>query len=273
MYALTDPLLLKWLKLQASHDVHVTLYFDPSAGHVESSPHFDAIPLKTRGLMHQKILIIDDHLVFLGSANMTTSSLVLHDNLTLGFHSPLLAQFLKDPLHYAPHLPRQKIPSYPPLPFQIGSQQAQLWMLPDRQGSALAQVIHEIDSATKTIFISMFTLTHPDLTEALISAKKRGVDVRLCSDFYAGRGASRKSLKRLQEENIPLLFSQGQQLLHHKWALIDDHTLIVGSTNWTKAAFTKNRDCLLFLKDLSSDQQAYLKRLWKVVVSDGRKNF
>ena len=272
MYALTDPLLLKWLKKKASSHLHVTLYFDPRAGHVESAPYFDAIPLKTQGLMHQKILIIDNELVFLGSANMTTSSLVLHDNLTLGFYSPLLAQFLKDPLHHEPHLPRKKIPSHAPLLFQIGSQQGELWLLPDKQGNALARLIQELDSASKTIFISMFTLTHPIITESLISAKKRGVDVRLCIDFYAGRGASSKAIKRLKEENIPILFSQGQQLLHHKWALIDSQKLIVGSTNWTKSAFTKNRDCLLFLKELSSDQRAYLKGLWKIVVSDGRKD-
>jgi phosphatidylserine/phosphatidylglycerophosphate/cardiolipin synthase-like enzyme len=270
MYTLTDNLILKWLKKQADHQVKITLYFDPSAGHIESSPNFEAIPLKTQGLMHKKILIIDDTLVFLGSANMTTSSLLLHDNLTVGLYSPQLAQFLKGPIHHQPHIPRHKQPSHPPFIFQAGEQPAELWLLPNKQGDALKRLIHELESASQTIFISMFTLTHQDLIQSLISAKKRGVDVVLCIDFYAGRGASKGALAKLKQENIPIFFSQGQQLLHHKWAFIDNHTLILGSTNWTKAAFTKNHDCLLFLKELSSSQQSYLKRLWKITISDCR---
>lgn len=248
MYALTDPLILKWLRHQ---NVETTLYFDPSAGHIDSSPHFQATALKAKGLMHKKILIIDDALVFLGSANMTTSSLLLHDNLTIGFHSPPLAQFLQG-----------NTPS--PFFFQVGQNLAEIHLLPDKEGKALTRLIHELDSAKKSISLSMFTLTHPLLIQSLISAKNRGVNVTLCIDFYAARGASKKALSLLSQENIPILLSRGQQLLHHKWALIDNQTFILGSTNWTKAAFTKNQDCLLFLKELSSSQIAYLKKLWKI---------
>ena len=270
MYAVTDPLILKWLKKQSEKKIAVTLYFDPSAGHIDSAPFFEATPLKAQGLMHKKILIIDDQLVFLGSANMTTSSLVLHDNLTVGFHSSELANFLKNPLFYQPYVPRKKIDFPSSLSFKIGNQNACLWLLPDKAGQALAQLIQEIHSASQTISLAMFTLTHPQLIEALICAKKRGVEVRVCLDFYAGRGASHKAVKRLKEENIPILFSQEGPLLHHKWALIDHKTLIVGSTNWTQSAFKKNQDCLLFLKELSSPQEAYLKNLWHILVSEGR---
>ena len=54
------------------------------------------------------------------------------------------------------------------------------------------------------------------------------------------------------------------QLLHHKWALIDKETLIVGSANWTTAAFTKNQDCFLVLP-LKEKEQKFMKNLWKVI--------
>lgn len=264
MYAATDPLLLKWLKAHSQKKIPISLYFDPSAGHIDSTPYFQAIPFKAQGLMHRKILIIDDHLIFLGSANMTTPSLILHDNLTLGIDSPELATFLKDPLHHQPHKPRQKYPPAPCFTFPQGK----IFLLPDKSCTALTQLIHTLDNASSTIRISMFTLTHPDLAQALIKAKQRGVDVTICIDFYAGRGASCNTLSKLKSEGISILYSQGQQLLHHKWALIDNHTLIFGSTNWTKAAFNKNQDCLLFLDKLSSSQKAYLNKLWKIITSD-----
>ncbi len=266
MYTASDPLLLKWLKAHSQKKIPVSLYFDPSTGHIDSAPFFDAIPFKAQGLMHRKVLIIDDHLVFLGSANMTTPSLILHDNLTVGIDCPELATFLKDPAHHQPHKPRQKYPPAPHFTFPQG----EIFLLPDKSFTALTHLIDVLDKASSTIRISMFTLTHPDLVESLIQAKKRGVAVSLCIDFYAGRGASHKALIKLKEAGIPILFSQGQQLLHHKWALIDDHTLIFGSTNWTKAAFTKNQDCLLFLDKLSSSQKTYLNKLWKIIASDCR---
>ena len=272
MYAVSDPLMLKWLKAQAQKKIHVSLYFDPSTGNIESAPFFEAIPFKAQGLMHRKILIIDEHLVFLGSANMTSSSLLLHDNLTAGIYSPELAQFLKDPLHHKPHIPRKKQPPTAKFIFQAGPQKAELFLLPDKSGEALNQLIHTIERASHTISISMFTLTHPSLTAALIKAKNRGVDVTLCIDFYAGRGASKKALSELKAAGIPILFSGGQQLLHYKWALVDHHTLIFGSTNWTQAAFAKNQDCLLFLEELSSFQQSYLNKLWKIILSDCRES-
>ena len=52
------------------------------------------------------------------------------------------------------------------------------------------------------------------------------------------------------------------QLLHHKFILIDDQTLLVGSANWTKAAFYKNSDCFLILHNLTDDQKTFMNRLW-----------
>jgi phosphatidylserine/phosphatidylglycerophosphate/cardiolipin synthase-like enzyme len=44
-------------------------------------------PVTSPGIMHKKVLIIDDTLVFLASANLTETSLRLHDNLVIGCYS------------------------------------------------------------------------------------------------------------------------------------------------------------------------------------------
>jgi phosphatidylserine/phosphatidylglycerophosphate/cardiolipin synthase-like enzyme len=249
MYAVTDAELLKKLYLKAAEGLSVKIRHDRSSA-TPIYPPLIAIPIKAKGLMHRKIVITDDAYVFLGSANMTTSSLVLHDNLSVGFYHPSLARFLKEPCT-------------PYFDFTVEEQPCRLWLLPDLQ--ALDYLIEQISQAQSSIFVAMFTLTHPQLLEALSDAHKRGIDIVVALDHYAARGASRKAVQFLQSQNIRVVFSQGLQLLHHKWAYIDKSQIVLGSTNWTKAAFAKNQDCLLFIRSLTHPQQKLLDRLSSMI--------
>jgi len=253
MYALTDAKMIETLHQKASSGIDVKIYYDPSAAEKKLPSPIQSVPVKARGLMHRKIAVIDDSLVFLGSANMTTASLSLHDNLTCGIYHPGLAHFLQNPT----------APSF-------AFDNSELWLLPDRSGQALNRLLAQINEAKESISIAMFTLTHPVLVDALIAAHKRGILVSLAIDYYAGRGASQKAILHLQQAGVKVFFSQGVQLLHHKWAYIDRRTLILGSTNWTRAAFTKNQDCMLFLFDLSIDQKKYMDRLWNIIKLEGK---
>jgi cardiolipin synthase A/B len=248
MYAITDEELLKNLYHRAQNGLSVKIWHDHK--HEPLSLPLVATPVKAKGLMHRKIIITDDAYVFLGSANMTTSSLVLHDNLSVGFYHPPLAQFLKSPAT-----------AY--FDFTLEQLLCRLWLLPDSK--SLDYLVEQLSNAKTSIFVAMFTLTHPKLLEALAQAQQRGVQVQVAVDHYAARGASRKAVKFLQDQKIPVIFSQGLQLLHHKWAYIDRSQVILGSTNWTKAAFTKNQDCLLFLHHLRPKEQKLFDRLSRTI--------
>ena len=250
MYAVTDEELIKKLYHKAQNGISVRIRHDHKSGSAPLEIPIVATPVKAKGLMHRKIITTDDAHVFIGSANMTTSSLVLHDNLSVGFYHPPLARFLNNPLS-----------SY--FDFHVENQPCRIWLLPDLE--ALDYLLDQLDQAQSSIFVAMFTLTHPKLLEALASAVKRGVDVNVAVDHYAARGASKKAVKFLQEKKIPVTFSQGLQLLHHKWAYIDRSQVVLGSTNWTKAAFAKNQDCLVFLKSLPPSQQKLFDNLSRTI--------
>lgn len=257
MYALTDQKMIETLYQKALSGIDVKIYYDPSAAERKLPLPIQSFPIRGKGLMHRKIVVIDKTLVFLGSANMTTASLILHDNLSCGVCHVGLATFLQESASGC-------------FQFKVDAQQAELWLLPDRTGQALERILSQINTAKESIFLSMFTLTHPALIDALIGAHSRGVKVSLAIDYYAGRGASQKALDRLKQIGVKISLSQGVQLLHHKWVYIDHQTIILGSTNWTKAAFTKNQDCLLFLFALTQKQQKYIDRLWRVIELEGR---
>jgi cardiolipin synthase A/B len=252
-YGISDPQILTLLSAKKNTSIRVE--FDPSASVNLKNilpPSIDVIPLKVKGLMHRKIATFDHAQVFLGSANLTTTSLRHHANLVLGLYSPPLASFLEHPTTTS-------------FAFTIETLSAELYLLPDPEETGIKRLIDQIQKAKKNIRIAMFTLTHPALSAELTKAKKRGVDVCLCIDYYTARGASKKTLTAMEKEGVQIFLSQGRELLHHKWAIVDEETLIMGSANWTRAAFSKNHDFLLFLFSLDQKKINYLNKLWKMI--------
>ena len=257
MYSITDPEMVALLDHQSHQGIATTVFYDPSATPAKLKKLLHApvklTPVHCRGLMHRKILIVDDASVYLGSANLTTQSLRLHDNFVIGLFHPPLAQYLRT-LTSAPYQ------------FDLIGQKGEIWLLPESGTIALNKLLERIDRATSSIKIAIFTLTHPHIIASLIAAQQRGVKVEIAVDYFTARGSSKKSIDQLASSGITIFLSQGRQLLHHKWALIDDETLTMGSANWTKAAFTRNQDFILQLSPLNAEQKNYMQRLWKTLV-------
>lgn len=262
MFGLSDPAILKILEKKTQDQIPAAVYYD-----LNGSPNLqrfltncDLHPIRLSGFMHQKILIIDDETVFLGSANMTTHSLRMHDNLVVGLVNKNIAAFLKQTVPY----------SYGHIHTPVGSQEIDLWILPDPNGHALSELKKRLRRARQSIKAALFTFTHPSLADELIQAKKRGVSVTLVIDMHSGLGASATTIKALKQAGIQVLFSKGVQLLHHKFVLIDDRTLVTGSANWTKAAFTKNSDCIIMLHNLIQEQKSFMNYLWRRIAASAQ---
>jgi cardiolipin synthase A/B len=252
IYGLTDSDLIRQINELSQKGITTQVFYDPSGSGALQKKIPKSIPIIMNGLMHKKILIKDDKTILIGTANLTPTSLCMHDNVVIGLRSKELGYFLK-------HSLKNKFL------FTIGKQEGIFWHLPDFQNECLKSILTLIEKADSSIRISLFTFTHPKIIDALISAKKRGVSVQVALDFYAAKGASKKASENLEEAGIPLYISKGGKLLHHKLALIDQKTLLLGSANWTKSAFEKNEDCILTIYDLSNAQRKHFDKIWKEI--------
>lgn len=259
IYGCTDPCILHELQKAYARQVDVQLTYDPSGSGALNKKLPFAIPLSCQGLMHKKILVCDEQMVYFGSANLTPTSLRMHDNIVIGLYHPELAAFLKNSLenHFS---------------FTIQQQTAEFWHLPDFHHQCLERILELIQKAKSSIHLVLFTFTHPLILEELIKAHRRGVALYIAIDFYAAKGASKTIIHTLCKEGIPTLIGSKNKLLHHKWALIDDSTLLIGSANWTRLAFQKNEDCLFILHDLTSFQKKYFQKIWKEVKKTASKS-
>lgn len=262
IYSLTDDVIIKALNQKAAEGVPVRVVCDAKA-----SPYIDKklkppIQVMRRfgdGLMHLKILTIDNNEVWIGSANLSSESLRMHGNLVAAVASPPLAEMIKDKLDGMTEYGRAG--AVPHRDFTLGGQQVEMWFLPDNT-HATQKIKELVKGAKKTIRVAMFTWTREDMAKAMIDAKKRGIDVRVAMDRSSTQGASKKIADMLQKGGVPVFMNKGAALLHHKFMYIDGATLVNGSANWTKAAFTQNDDCFMILNGMTDKQTSYMDALW-----------
>lgn len=265
VYSLTDQKIIDCLKNKSLHGINVKVICDAKASPYIDSKLGDKVDVTRRfgpGLMHQKILVVDNQKVWLGSANMTTDSLKMHGNLVTALHSHSLASNIHSKADTIKTEGRGF--SFPKENFTIGNQPLELWFLPDNQ-QAVQRLKNLIRSAKKTIRIAMFTWTRQDLAQEVIKASKRGVKTEVVIDRSSGKGASSKIVKLFADNKINIGLSTGAPLLHHKFLYIDDQILVNGSANWTKAAFTQNDDCFIVMHDLTAQQNEQMEALWKII--------
>jgi len=248
-YALTDPQVLSLLmkKARAGVSVHIT-YHRKNTPRLEKLPYLHLHPEKGSGLMHTKWIIVDEILVLLGTANLTTSSLMMHENCLIGFFAPDFAKNLINPSFYQG---------------KIGTQTITFFLLPDQKG--LYYLLNTLDQAKSRVDVAQFTFTHPLLVQKLIELHQKDLSIGITLDQTGARGASKKAFETLLQAGLPVNVSQGIPLFHHKWALVDQSTLVLGSANWTQAAFNKNKDFILFLSPLKKKQVKQLKKMIQII--------
>lgn len=263
VYTLTDKEIIHSLKKKSEEGIKVEVVTDAKTSQNLAKKLGSKVTLLQRsgeGIMHLKILVVDRKLVWMGSANMTKESLKLHGNLVTAFESANLAKAISlKAASFTPNVPEVCCES-------IGNQPIELWFLPDSQ--AISYLKELISSAKKTVKVAMFTWTRLDLAQEIVRAAKRGVHAEVVVDHYSGNGVSAKVVSYLKKEGIHVRLSQGTALLHHKFLYIDSNVLVNGSANWTRAAFTKNDDCFLILKNLSHPQKKQMDKLWDTIRAD-----
>lgn len=189
--------------------------------------------------------------------NFTAASLSMHANLLIGMHSKKIAEKIES--HLAKVIIKEISSSFDSF---IDSRLISCYFLPS-QTIALEALLQELHKAKSTIRVAMFTLTHPQIIDALITAHKKGVDVRVAVDRSSARGASKKAISALQAQNIPCLVSSGSELFHHKWVYVDQKIFFGGSANWTKAAFEKNNDVLIKIFPLLPNERKQFESIWQ----------
>ena len=109
-------------------------------------------------------------------------------------------------------------------------------------------IVHEIDSARRQVLVQAYSFTSPPIADALVKAKKRGVDVQAVFD-RSQRTERYTGATFLANGGVPVLIDAKHAIAHNKVMIIDGGTVLTGSFNFTKAAQERNAENLLVIRD------------------------
>tara|TARA_A100001015_G_scaffold313358_1_gene420447 strand:+ start:69 stop:923 length:855 start_codon:yes stop_codon:yes gene_type:complete len=240
-YGFYNTPLIKLLEKRKEEGIDVNLFLDAKYAKPRDTT-LNIICNPMRGLMHKKCIIIDDNLVFLGSTNITTTSLKLHKNLIIGIKNTNLAKCILHEKHYK-------------------DEKVELFCTGNKDQKLLELIISHINRANKSIHLAMFTFTHKKLLMSILKAHKRGVKLHIYLDKMQSAGCCKYVVKALNEQGVKIKYNNSLPLLHHKLCIIDDKQVITGSLNWTVAAFEKNKELVLILNDINQNQKKALHEI------------
>lgn len=113
-------------------------------------------------------------------------------------------------------------------------------------------IVETLAQARKQVLVQAYILTSKPLTNALIVAHKRGVDVRVLVDAGQLNKSGRDRIAELQKAGINVWQETQYKNAHNKVIVIDagnaDAAVITGSYNFTWSAQNKNSENILIAR-------------------------
>lgn len=124
-------------------------------------------------------------------------------------------------------------------------------------------IITAIRKAKSNIKICVFTISENEISEALIQAHKKGINIKIITDNdkINDRGSD---IRWLLDEGLTIRIDEAASHMHHKFCIVDKAILLTGSYNWTKSAADRNQENILITYDPKS-VRSYLRefdKLW-----------
>ena len=119
-------------------------------------------------------------------------------------------------------------------------------------GRVAERIIAAVNHTQKSLHVAIYDLTHPEISAALASAHRRGVEVRVVADERQSI-EPHSEIPYLRSQGIPVRLSRGykgnRSIMHNKFAVFDGKLVETGSFNWTTSADGYNYENALFVAD------------------------
>lgn len=221
----------------------------------------------TNNLMHNKFFIFDGITVLTGSMNISATGLsdynanavvILNSQDIAKLYTAEFEQMLSGKFH--------ELKTKPDLPDTFTLEDSEIQVLFSPYDKISEKIIPLINSAEEYIYVPAFLITHNGITNALIDAKKRNVDVKIIIDANSVSTRNTKYVL-LRQNKIPLKTENYAGKLHSKTILIDDKYIITGSMNFSNSGENKNDENLLIINcpRLTKLYKTYFLYLWSKI--------
>lgn len=123
--------------------------------------------------------------------------------------------------------------------------------------------ISALETAHERVWVAMYSFTNTELADALIAAKQRGADVRVIVEKQQA-GSQYSQHDELAAAGIPVRIDTNPNLMHDKFAVLDEDIVITGSMNWTGNGVRENNENVLVIHSDELNQQfaTEFQKIW-----------
>lgn len=229
----------------------------------------------SKALMHNKFFIVDDKFVLTGSLNISSTGcggyngnimILVEDNDIISAYKKEFNQMFSGKFKKAKQ-------NFSLAPVQIDAN-TKMGVYFSPVGGIFENVIQkEIQNAKHTIRVSAFILTHKQIINELILAKKRGVNVKIILDAV-GANNFKDRVSTLRNAGILVKVENFSGKNHEKTISVDGETLIAGSANFSYSGLLNNDENVVLLKNkqLSAFYNSYFDLLFNSIDNFYLKN-
>lgn len=128
------------------------------------------------------------------------------------------------------------------------------------EGSARHLVLETIGTAQHSLQMLAYAFQATDITQALVEAKKRGVNVRIVIDKKRNLGkASKRAMDFVSRNGVELRTSDHFHLQHDKTIIVDGTTVETGSFNYAASAETANSENVVVIRNQPDITRQYVE--------------
>ena len=116
------------------------------------------------------------------------------------------------------------------------------------KGGCEAQIIWWINRANISIHVLIYSFTLDSISNALINAYNRGVDVKIV--FERDQVTKYSEYQKLKAAGVPVRNDTNPGLMHNKVMIIDGKIVLTGSFNWSVSAERRNNENLIVIRSI-----------------------
>ena len=128
-------------------------------------------------------------------------------------------------------------------------------------------IINRINGAIHQIGICVFTISDDRITDAIVTAHKKGVNVKIITDNDKSWDEG-SDIKQLARAGVSIKMDSTPNHMHHKFMVVDNKSLLTGSYNWTMSAMRYNHGNILITEE-TGVVRSFLKEfdnLWRQMI-------
>ena len=113
-------------------------------------------------------------------------------------------------------------------------------------GECESQVIYWISQANTSIHILIYSFTLDSISDALIEAHSRGIEIKIV--FEKSQITKYSEYHKLKAAGVLVRNDTNSKLMHHKVMIVDETIVLTGSFNWSASGQEDNNENLIVIR-------------------------